>query len=330
MPKAKVIAVFNQKGGVAKTTTALNFSLELSLRGKKVLLVDADQQENIAVTFGIKRKDIKASLYTVLVSDIYDKPYRKDLSNVIIPTKYTNLHLLPGTVEMAGIDEVLYSIEPMATPAVNLLNRYNADYDNLQEKAAKCGATDFFESFDNVVNIYNQAQDFFYERMAEHGLLKKKESGMTVLRTILSRISDKYEYIVIDCPPALSAVTKNILTASDRLIVPAIPDPYSVSGIIHLVSTVQKIQATTNPPLEISGLLYTMVEKNRSAISEVMGQSEEIVSRFMYIYESTIPRSTAVNQALLAGKPLLAFQKKNATRIGYSNFCDEFLKKEEN
>lgn len=326
--RAKIIAIFNQKGGVAKTTTAINFSLELAARGKKVLVVDADQQENISVTFGIKRKDIKASLYTILVSEVYDKPYRKDLSNVIIPTKY-GVSLLPGTVEMAGMDEILYSIEPMDTPAVSFLKSYKTDYDNLQAKAEDCNATQYFTGFDNVVNIYNQAEDFFYTRMAEVGLLHKKESGMTVLRTILSRVADKYDYIIVDCPPALSAVTKNILIAADRIIVPAIPDPYSVSGIINLVSTVQKIQKDWNPPLEISGLLYTMVEKNRSAISEVMGQSEEIVSRFMYIYEATIPRSTGVNQALLAGKPLLEYQKKNATRLGYSNFCDEFLKKED-
>lgn len=328
MSKAKTIAIFNQKGGVAKTTTAINFSIELAARGKKVLLVDADQQENISVTFGIRRNDIKASLYTALVSEIYDKPYRKDLSNIIIPTKY-GIDLLPGTVEMAGMDEKLYSIVPMDTPAVTFLKNYQADYENLKAKVEDCGGSEYVEGFEKVVDIYQKAEDMFYQRMAEVGLLQRKESGMTVLRTILSRITDKYDYIVIDCPPSISAVTKNILIAADRVVVPAIPDPYSISGIVFLVSTVQEIQKTENPALEISGLLYTMTMKNRTSISEVMSQSEEIVSRFMYIYETTIPRSEGVNQALLSGKPLLEYQKHNATRIGYSKFCDEFLKRED-
>lgn len=328
MSKAKTIAIFNQKGGVAKTTTAINFSIELAARGKKVLLVDADQQENVSVTFGIRRNDIKASLYTALISEIYNQPYRKDLSNIIIHTDY-NLDLLPGTVEMAGMDEKLYSIVPMDSPAVTFLKNYHADYENLQAKVEECGGTEYIEGFENVVNIYKKAEDMFYQCMTETGLLEKKESGMTILRTILSRVADKYDYIIIDCPPSLSAVTKNILIAADRIVVPAIPDPYSITGIVFLVSTVQEIQKTENPTLEISGLLYTMTMKNRTSISEVMSQSEEIVSRFMYIYETTIPRSEGVNQALLSGRPLLEYQKHNATRIGYSKFCDEFLKRED-
>ena len=169
----------------------------------------------------------------------------------------------------------------------------------------------------------------FYERMTEVGLLQKKDNGMTVLKTILSRINDNYDYIVIDCPPALSAITINILNAADRVLVPAIPDPYSISGIAHLVSSVKKIQAESNPTLEFSGLLYTMVEKNRSAITEVMGQSEDFIRQFMYIYDTTIPRTTAVNQALLSGVPLIKYQKNNKTRLAYRDFCNEFLEREE-
>lgn len=328
MSRAKIVAVFNQKGGVGKTATVTNFALELKERGKKVLVIDADQQESLSVTLGVRPSQCKATLYTHLCAVIYDKPYRKDLSNVIVHSEY-GVDLLPGSVAMAGMDEILYSITPMDTPAVAFLKDYKTDFNNLKDKVAEAGGTEYVAGFENVVNIYTQAEDLFYERMAEAGLLQRKEDGMMLLRTMLSRVSENYDYIIIDCPPALSAITINILNAADRILVPAIPDPYSVSGIAHLVSSVKKIQAESNPPLEFSGLLYTMVEKNRSAIKEVMGQSEDFVKQFMYIYQSAIPRSTAVNQALLSGVPLIKYQKNNATRLAYSAFCDEFLEREE-
>lgn len=328
MSKAKIIAIFNQKGGVAKTTTAINFSIELVNRGKKVLLVDADQQEHMARSLGVKSKDIKATLYTILVSEIYNKPYKKDLSNVIKHTAI-GVDVLPGSVDMAGIDEIIYSISPKDSPAVNFLHDYDNDRDNLRTRIDEAGGAQYMMGFAKIVNTYNEAQGYFYDRMEELEFLIKRTDGKKLLNTILSRVSDDYDYIIIDCPPGLSAITKNVLIAADRVIVPAIPDPYSVTGIVSLVTTVKDIKKSDNPTLEFSGLLYTMVEKNRSAITEVMGQSEEIVERFMYIYDSTIPRSTAVNQALLSGVPLIQYQKNNPTRLAYSDFCDEFLSRED-
>lgn len=328
MSKAKTIAIFNQKGGVGKTTTSINFSIELAMRGKKVLLIDADQQEHMARSLGIEKKDIKATLYTILTSEIYNKPYKKDLSGAIIPTE-VNVDILPGSVDMCEIDEQIYSIAPMDSPAVKFLKDYLEDNDNLRETIDTAGGAQYMAGFSRVVDTYNKAEDMFYERMQELDLLLRKQDGKRILKKILSRISGNYDYIVIDCPPGLSAITKNVLVASDRVIVPAIPDPYSVTGIVNLVSTVKAIKKSQNPTLEFSGLLYTMVEKNRSAITEVMGQSEDVVTRFMYIYDSVIPRSTAVNQALLSGMPLVKYQKNNGTRLGYSAFCDEFLDRED-
>lgn len=328
MSKAKIVAIFNQKGGVAKTTTAINFSLELVARGKKVLLVDADQQENVAISFGIKREDLKATLYNILKNEVFDIPYRKDLSSVIVNTS-SGVDLLPGSVDMSRMDETLYAINPTSTLAESFLKHYHEDYENLQTRVEECGGTEYVEGFENISDIYKKAEELFYERMGEVNLLKRKESGMTILKNVLSRVNDKYDYIIIDCPPSLSTITKNVLHAADKVVVPAIPDPYSIAGMVNLISTVNSVQENGNPKLEISGLLYTMVEKNRSAVSAVMGQAEGHISRYMYIYESVIPRSTAVSQALLSGKPLVEYQKHNATRIGYSNFCDEFLERED-
>lgn len=279
MPRrAKTIAVFNQKGGVGKTATVANLAIELKERdneqesdtsraeavaglamelkdrGKKVLIIDADQQENLSVSFGVMPSQCKATLYTLLCAEIYDRPYKKDLSGVIVHTEY-GVDLIPGSIAMASMDQILYSITPMPTPAETFLKNYQDDFDNLQEKVREAGAEQYVEGFAKIVDVYHQSEEAFYDRMSEVGLLRKKDNGMTIFRSIFSRIKDKYDYILVDCPPQLSAITINILNMSDRVLVPATPDPYSVSGIVHLVSTVHKVQTTENPPLEFSGLV---------------------------------------------------------------------------
>lgn len=324
---AKIIAIFNQKGGVGKTATVANFAFELKERGKRVLVVDADQQENLSVSMGVMPGQCKATIYTLLCAEIYDKPYKKDLSGVIIHTEH-GIDLIPGSVAMAGMDQILYSITPIPSPSVSFLKNYRDDIDSIRSKVKDAGADQYVDGFANVVDIYEQAEELFIDRMSESGFMKKKD-GMKLVRNLLSRVGGNYDYILIDCPPALSAITINVLNAADKVLVPTTPDPFSVSGIMHLVSTVQQVQREANPPLEFSGLLYTMVEKNRSAVKETMNQSEAFISRYMYIYETLIPRSTVVNQAQLAGMPLIKFSRNNSARLAYSKFCDEFLEREE-
>lgn len=332
MSKARTIAIFNQKGGVAKTTTAINFAIELADRGKKVLLVDADQQEHIARTLGIKKSEIKASLCTIILAEVYDKPYKKDLSGVIKQTTIENLDVLPGSVELAGIDPVLFSIAPTPTPAERFLDAYHNDEDNLRTRITEEGgevAEKAVEGFGNINNIYHEAEDQFYERMEDLGFLIRKDDGFHIFKTILSRISRNYDYIIIDCPPSLSAISESILISADKILVPARTDSYSLSGLVFLISTVRRIQRDENPSLEISGLLFTMVQKHLNVAKQVLGQTHEQMEDLIYVYNTTIPLSTAVDQAIGAGIPLIKFQKNNAARLGYSAFCDEFLEREE-
>lgn len=323
----RIVAIFNQKGGVGKTATVNNLAFELQARDKKVLVIDADQQENLSVSLGVMPSQCKATIYDLLLAEIHDEPYKKDLSNIIVHTKY-GIDLIPGSLSMAEMDKFLYAISPVETPVEEFLRKYENDEDNMRKKVEDCGGTTPVEQFLRLHKSYTEAVPYFLKIAISKKLIRRKD-GTLILRNILARISDNYDYIIIDCPPSLSAVTINILNAADRVIVPTTPDPFAISGLINLVSTMNSVRAETNPGLKFSGMLYTMVEKNRVVVRELMAQSEENIARYIYIYDTCIPRSTAVNQAFASGVPLIKLSKSNPTRLAYSAFCDEFLEREE-
>lgn len=324
----RITAIFNQKGGVGKTATVNNLAFELAARGKKVLVIDADQQENLSVSVGVKPTKLKRTIYTMLTRAINDEEYKQDLSDVIVHTKYENISLIPGSVQMAEMDKFLFAITPLETPIDSFLKRYNLDLDNVKTKVEEQGLTNEIDSFIRLRNKAKEYDEHYLDMLYAYKFLKKKD-GRYIIRMLLSRIRDNYDYILIDCPPALSAVTTNILTAADSVIVPTTPDPFAATGLVHLVNTVKNLQMGDNPGLAFSGTIITMVEKNRTVVDAMIEQTIEFAEKYMYVYESQIPRSTAVNQAFASGIPLIHYEKNNSARLAYSDFCDEFIKREE-
>lgn len=324
----KIIAVFNQKGGVGKTATINNLAFELQDREKKVLVVDADQQENLSVSLGVMPRTVEGNtIYDLLRKEIYDEPYDKDLGDTIIHTEY-GLDLIPGSVQMAVMDKMLFSITSFPTPAKKFLSDYAANRNNMEEIAKEKELTESIEGFAMALKAYEEYESEFLNTMYSNGVMKKK-NGNFVIKEILAPIRDNYDYILIDCPPALSAITVNILSAADRLLIPMSPEPFAASGLMHLYLNVNTLQEQVNPKLKISGLLYTMVEKNRRLAEDLISEATAHYGQFMYIYKAMIPRSTDVNKAFAEQKPLLKYNKNNSARIAYSEFCDEFLRREE-
>ena len=248
----KIIALANQKGGVGKTTTAVNLCASLSSRGRKVLLVDCDPQGNATTGMGIKKTRSK-SLYDVMFRGI-------PATEAIVATKYGEV--LPGHAELAGANIELVDME----------NR---------------------------------------ER---------------VLKRCLAPIRDKYQYIILDCPPSLELLTLNALTAADSVLVPVQTEYYALEGLSDLFSTVRAVKQRMNPTLEIEGLVLTMYDKRTKLSTDV-----ESALREHYpgkVYENVIPRNIRLSEAPSHGKPCISYDRSSRGTKAYLHLANEFLKRQ--
>ena len=169
----RVISLVNQKGGVGKTTTSINLSASLGKLGKKTLLIDLDPQGNTSTGLGINKGDIKGSVYDCLNGT-------KEAKQAIIKTRFTNLYVLPATINLAGID-----IE--------------------------------------LIEMTHEDNNF---RMNEQ------------LKHVIEPVREKFDYIIIDCPPSLGLLTTNALVASDSVIIPVQCEFFALEGITQLLNTI--------------------------------------------------------------------------------------------
>lgn len=251
----KVVSVANQKGGVGKTTTAVNLSTILAKKGKKVLLIDADPQGNATSGLGID-KDVNFSIYDVLVNDV-------EIENTLIQSNVKNLDVCPSNINLAGAEVEL----------VSMMSR-------------------------------------------EHRLKEKIDNQ-----------KDKYDYIIIDCPPSLGLITLNAFTASDSVLIPVQCEYYALEGLGQLINTINLVKKHLNKDLIIEGALLTMFDIRTNLSNQVVKEVNKYFEN--KVYKTVIPRNVKLSEAPSYGMPISVYDPKSKGAKSYDKFVKEFIKNNE-
>ena len=257
MSNCKVIALTNQKGGVGKTTTAVNLGVSLAKQGKTVLLVDADAQANLTMALGYTKTDNLPITLSDIMQDIIDGK-SVDVQESILHTD-EGVDLLPSCVELAGVETTLIDT-------------------------------------------------------------KNRES---VLKACISEVKKNYDYVLIDCMPALGMLTINGLAAADSVIIPNQPHYFSIKGLEQLLRSVSKVKRQINPNLRIDGILMTMVIPRTKITQTVISTVKNAYGRNIKIFDTQIPFSIRAVEATAEGKSIFAYDKSGKVAAAYEQFGKE-------
>lgn len=253
---SRVFATTNQKGGVGKTTTAINLAASLAANDLRILVVDNDPQGNATSGLGATKDPERASTYDLLLAE--ELP-----ADVVIPTSFDGVSIIPADKNLAGANLELVD-------------------------------------------------------------LPRREFR---LRERLATFRDQFDFVIIDCPPALDLLTLNALIAADAVVVPIQCEFFALEGISELMDTIDRIRDSFNHPIEIAGILLTMYDDRTNLTRQVAADLREFFQD--EVFKTIIPRSVKLAEAPSFGKPILAYDPRSKGAESYIQLAKEILDREQ-
>ncbi len=249
-----IIAVTNQKGGVGKTTTAINLATALAVLGKKVLVVDIDPQGNASTGLGIAEKARVPGAREFILGEA-------SLKKSVVKTDIDDLHVIPGHQDLAGLE-------------VELLDHARRAY---------------------------------------------------VLKEALAPKQDKYDTILIDCPPSLSMLTVNAMVAAQHVLIPLQTEFFALEGLSQLLKTIKQIAMGPNPTLDVLGVVLTMYDRRNNLSEQVSEDVRKVLGD--KVYDTVIPRNVRISEAPSHGIPVIVYDPQCAGSEAYIALASEMLDK---
>ncbi|MCU6748360.1 AAA family ATPase [Faecalicatena acetigenes] len=253
---SRIIAIANQKGGVGKTTTAINLSASLASLGKKVLALDMDPQGNMTSGLSVDKNEVENSIYDLIIGNV-------GVEDCICKEVLENLDVLPSNIDLSAAEIELIGVE-------------NKEF-----------------------------------------IIKKE----------IDKIRDNYDFIIIDCPPALSMLTINAMTTADSVLVPIQCEYYALEGLSQLIHTIELVQERLNSSLKIEGVVFTMYDARTNLSLQVVENVKDNLEQ--NIYKTIIPRNIRLAEAPSYGMPINLYDAKSTGAESYMMLAEEVIHKGE-
>ena len=252
----RIIAVANQKGGVGKTTTAINLSAALAEKGKTVLLIDIDPQGNATSGVGVDKNNVEHSIYDLIIGEA-------DIFACTECTEFENLYLIPSNIDLAAAE-------------IELIGITDKEY---------------------------------------------------ILKSEVDKIRDRYDFIMIDCPPSLNLLTVNAMTTADTVLVPIQCEYYALEGLSQLIHTINLVKERLNPALDMEGIVFTMYDARTNLSLQVVENVRANVKQ--NVYSTIIPRNVRLAEAPSHGYPITIYDPKSTGAESYRALAQEVIEREE-